>query len=120
MALGTTMKSVLRRIVDALEQFAAAERWAPNEYQILFRVSQKWGRIRVFFIVKDLGNLSPQDMWVRVWDHLENSLKNGPDIGYSVGLSVHDLSQVNQGGAHSVPRGYVDQKELLLSPSASD
>jgi hypothetical protein len=120
MALGSTMKTALKRIADALDRFAAEQGWKPDEYQILFRVSHGWGRIRVFFIVKDFGNLSRQEAWVRIWDYLENSFKNGPDIGYSVGLSVRDRSQVNQGGAYSIPPGYVDHKELLLIPSASD
>jgi hypothetical protein len=120
MALGSTMKAALKRIADALAAFATDQGWQPDEYQILFHVSQKWGRIRVFFITKDFGNVSRHEMWARVWDYLEKSLKNGPDIGFSVGLSVRDWSQVNQGGAYSIPPGYVDQKELLLIPSVTD
>jgi hypothetical protein len=120
MALGSTVKSALQRIADALTAFAAKQGWKPNEYRILFRVSQRWGRIRVFFIAKEFGALSRQEVWVQVWDHLENSLKSGPEIGFSVGLSVRDWNQVNQGGAYAIPPGYVDHKELLLTPSVTD
>jgi hypothetical protein len=120
MALGTTLKTALKRIADALEGFAAEQGWKSNEYQILFHASQKWGRIRVFFIIKDFGGLSSQDMWARVWDYMESSFKSGPDIGFSVGLSIRDWSQLNQGGGYSIPPGYVDYRELLLIPSASD
>ncbi len=120
MALGTTMKSAVKRIADALTDFASREGWKPNEYQILFYRSSRWGRIRVFFITKDFGGLSRQEMWARVSDHLEKELTKGPDIGYSVGLSVRDWSQVNQGGAYSIPVGFIDHKELLLTPSVTE
>jgi len=120
MVLGSTVKTALTRISDALVAFAKEQGWEENEYRILFHISQKWGRIRVFFVVKAFGDLSSQEMWVRVWDFMENSFKSGPDIGYSVGLSVHERDQVNQGGAYSIPPGYVDHKELLLMPSVTD
>jgi hypothetical protein len=120
MALGTNMKSAVKRIADALTEFASTAGWKPNVYQILFHLSSRWGRIRVFFIAKDFGDLTRQEMWARVSEHLEKALANGPDIGYSVGLSVRDWSQVNQGGAYSIPHGYVDHKEVLLTPSVAE
>jgi hypothetical protein len=120
MALGTTMNSVITRITAALTDFASQQGWKPNEYQILFYPSSRWGRIRVFFIVKDFGGLSRQDMWGRVSDYLETELAKGPDIGYSLGLSVRDWSQVNQGGAYSIPLGYIDHRELIMTPSVVD
>jgi hypothetical protein len=120
MAFGTTMKSAVKRIADALTAFASQQGWCPSEYQILFYRSSRWGRIRVFFITKDFGGLSRQEMWSRVSEYLEQELAKGPDIGYSVGLSVRDWSQVNQGGSYSIPAGYIDHKELLLTPSVTE
>jgi len=120
MALSSTVKTALTRISNALTDFAKDQGWKENEYRILFHVSQKWGRIRVFFVVKALGDLSSQEMWVRVWDYMENSFKNGPDIGYSVGLSLRDWNELSQGPAYRIPRGYVDSKELLMMPSVTD
>jgi hypothetical protein len=120
MALGANMKSAIKRIANALVDFASQQGWKPNDYQILFYQSSRWGRIRVFFIAKDFGGLSRQDMWVRVSDHLEKELAMGPDIGYSLGHSVRDWSQVNQGGAYSIPLGYIDHRELLMTPSVAD
>jgi hypothetical protein len=120
MALGTTMKSAVKRIGDALTDFASQQGWTPDEFRILFYRNARWGRIRVFFILKDFGGLAPQETWVRVFDHLRKELAKGPDIGYSVGLSVHDWNQVNQGGSYSVPPGFIDYSELLLTPSVTD
>ena len=65
---------------------------------------EDWGRISVYFIVKEFGGLSEQEMWERVWDYLEEVARsrNG-DIGFSVGLSVRDRKQVDQGGIYSIP-----------------
>ena len=71
--------------------FAKEQGWKQNDYRILFHVRQTMGADRVFFVVKDFGDLSHQEMWVRVWDYMEKSFKSGPDIGYSVGLSVTRL-----------------------------
>ena len=120
MALNSTLRSALTRISKALHEFASQRGWNSGEFKVLFHVSQKWRRIRVFFIVKDFGNLSEQEMWVQVWDHLEASLASGPDLIYNVGLSVRTWEQVNQGGMYSIPLGYVDEEELLVTPSLTD
>jgi hypothetical protein len=119
-ATSTTLRTrtLVRRIANALKDFAVGQGWQPGEYQILFRVLEDWGRISVFFIVKEFGNLSENEMWVRVWDHLEKSL--GSDMGYSVGLSVRNWAQMNQGGMYSIPEGYVDVQELLMDAALAD
>src|SRR5438045_5378868 len=120
MALGSTLKAALVRIADALTAYAAEQGWKPNEYRILFRPSQRWGRIRVLFIAKDFAGFSSQEMWARVWDAIEKELNPGPGIGYSVGLVVLDWNEVNQRGASAIPPGYIDSKELLVIPSVTD
>lgn len=97
MALGSTMKTAAKRIADVLMDFAVRQGWKPDEYQIFFHLNPGWGRIRVFFIVKDFGGLTRQEMWGRVLEHMERELGRGPDLGYSVGLSVRDWGQVNRG-----------------------
>jgi hypothetical protein len=118
MALTTTMRTrvELRRIAKALREFASGQGWKPGEYQILFRVLEDWGRISILFIVKEFGNLSEKEMWVRVWDHLEKSLEQDGDIGFSVGLSVRERQQVAQGGMYSIPDSYVEE-DLLVGSS---
>ena len=120
MALGTTLRSALTSISKSLNGLASEAGWNTDEYKILFAVNREWGRIRVFFIVKDFEGMSERDMWGRVWDHLEKSLKSGPDIGYSIGLSVHSWDQVKQGGIYSIPPDYVDSEELLATATATD
>jgi hypothetical protein len=55
-----------------------------------------------------------------VWDHLEKKLSSGPDIGYSVGLSVRSWDQVNQGGLYSIPSDYQDVSDLLNAVSVAN
>ena len=121
MATITALRTVnaLRRIAEALRNFAKLQRWQPDEYEILFRVLEDWGRISVLLIVKDFGTLTEKEMWLQVWNHLEESLKNGGDIGFSVGLSVRDSKQLEHGGMYAVPEGYVEE-ELLLNPAGND
>jgi hypothetical protein len=116
MALNPTVKSILARICKALDDFSSEGGWRPGEYRILFRVSHRWGIIKIFFIIKDLGELSSQEMWVRVWDYLEKALA-GEDVVYTLRLSVRDWKQVEQGGIYSIPPGFVDAEELLTTAS---
>jgi hypothetical protein len=120
MALGTALRTKLTSIVKALKCFASEQGWAPGEYKILFRVIKTWGKISVYFVVKDFGGLSEREMWDRVWDHLKGSLASEADGGYSVGLSVHDWEQVNHGGTYSIPKSYIDEEELLPSASVTE
>jgi len=118
MALGPALRTKLASIASALKDFASEQGWAPDEYKILFRVIKTWGKISVYFIVKDFGGLSEREMWERIWDHLKRSLPVAAAPEYSVGLSVHDWEQVNQGGIYSIPKSYIDEQELL--PSVTD
>jgi len=103
-------------IAKALKEFATEQSWNAGEYKILFRASRRWGIIYVFFVTKDFGKFSNQDMWVMVWKHLEKSLATGPAIGYTIRLAVRDWKQVEEGGIYSIPPGFVDQEELLTVP----
>ncbi len=118
MALGPVLRTQLSGIAKALNDFASTQGWGPGEYRILFRVIKTWGKISVYFIVKDFGGLSEGEMWEQVWAHLKRSLPLVAASGYSVGLSVHDWEQVNQGGIYSIPKSYIDEQELL--PSVTD
>jgi hypothetical protein len=120
MALGPALRKKLTSIAKALKDFAAEQAWEPGEYKILFRVIKAWGKINVFFIVKDFGGLSEREMWERVWNHLKRSLASDTESGYSVGPSVHDWEQVHQGGIYSVPKSYIDEEELLPSASVTE
>jgi len=114
MVLGPTLRSALTRISKAFNEFASETGWKAGEYKILFALNQKkWGLIRVFFVARDFEGSSERDMWGRAWDHLAKSLKSGPEIGYSIGLSVHSWDQVKQGGIYSIPLDYVEEEELL-------
>jgi hypothetical protein len=111
MATSATLRTrdVLRKIAKSLHEFAAVQGWQSGEYQILFQVLEDWGRIRVLFIVKEFGGLSEKQMWVRVWDHLEKSLNPDGGIGFSLGLSVREKQQVEQGGIYSIPDDYMEE-----------
>jgi hypothetical protein len=120
MALGPALRSKLTSIAKALNDFASEQGWLPGEYKILCRVSKTWGKINVYFIVKDFGSFSEREMWERAWNHLKTSVASDADSGYAVGLSVHDWQQVNQGGIYSIPKSYVDLEDLLPSASMTE
>jgi hypothetical protein len=121
MAISTTFttRTALKRLTKALKEFAREQGWKVGEYQILFRVLEDWGRITMLFVVKDFGGQSEREMWGRVFDYLEKSLKPGGDIGFSIGLSVRTQEQVDRGGMYAIPEGYVEE-ELLLGAGADD
>jgi hypothetical protein len=110
----------MRKITKALKDFAAKQGWKPEDYQILFRNLEQWGRISVFLIVESFSSLSDKEMWTQVFEHFEQSLNQGGDIGFSIGLSVRERKQVEQGGAYSIPDGFVSEEELLLNPTAAE
>jgi hypothetical protein len=104
--------------MHALNDFARQQGWKPDEYQVLFRVLEDWGRISVMLIARDFAGLSNREMWDRVVDHLEMSLKSGGDIGFSLGVSVRTQEQVDLGGTYTIPEGYVEP-ELLIGSNAA-
>ncbi len=121
MANVTTLRATnaLRRIKAALTEFAKQRGLRPGEFQILFRPLEDWGRISAFLIMKDFGGLSEKEMWGLAADHLDEALKKGGDIGFSIGISVRDAKQLEKGGMYAIPEGYVEE-ELLLTPLPVD
>jgi hypothetical protein len=117
MVTSQTMRTriALRRIAQALHDFAREQGWTPGEYQILFRILEDWGRITVLVIVKDYAGLTELEMWSRIHEQLEKSLASGDDIGFSIGFSVRSLEQVGQGGMYSIPDGYLEEEIILGS-----
>jgi len=122
MAASPTLKTstALTRIAKALREFAKERGWQPGHYRILFRVLEQWGRINVLFIADDFGGRSNQEMWDQVFQHLEKALNHGSDRGFSLGLSVREKKQVEQGGMYAIPEDYEDAEELLPSTSLTD
>ena len=59
-------------------------------------------------------------MWDLVFDFLENSLKKDGDIGFSLGLSVREKSQVERGGIYTIPETYVEAADLLPTSVLDD
>jgi hypothetical protein len=110
----------MRRITKILKDFAAQKGWKSEDYQILFRNLEQWGRISVFFVVESFSGLSNREMWTQVFDYLEQSLNQGDDIGFSIGLSVRERRLVEHSGAYSIPDGFVSEEELLLNPTAAE
>jgi hypothetical protein len=121
MAAVTALKTTkaLRRIAAGLRDYAKLQGLRADEFQILFRVLEDWGKISVLLILRDFGGLPEKQVWLRVWEFLEAFLRQGNDIGFSVGLLVRDGKRLEQGGTYSVPEGYVEE-ELLLNPAASE
>jgi hypothetical protein len=122
MAVSPTLrtKAALMRITKALQDFAKAQNWKPGEYWILFRVSEEWGRIRIILVAEDFGGRSNQEVWNELFDHLEKTLNRGADVGFSLGFSVRERKQVEQGGMYSIPEGYFYAEELLPSTNLID
>jgi hypothetical protein len=53
----------MTRISKALKEFAAEKEWKPEEYQILFRNLEQWGRISVFLVADSFSRLTNEDIW---------------------------------------------------------
>ena len=117
MVMSKTMltRMAVRRIAQALHEFAQEQGWKPAEYQIFFRIREEWGRITMIFIIKGYNGMSEREMWGRIHDRLERSLIAGTDIGFSFGLSVRSQEQVDQGGMYAVPDGYLEEEIVLCS-----
>ncbi len=122
MAISTTLRTraALARIMGALKDFAKAQHWEQGEYSVLFRVLEDWGRISFILVAPDLGSRLNQDVWNELFDHLETALNRSEDIGFSLGFSVRDRKQVEQGGMYSIPEGYVEAEDLLPRTSLTD
>ncbi len=65
-----TTKAALVRIVEGLAEFAKEQGWTPDQYRVLFRVLEDWGRISVMLIAEDFKGLSNREMWDKVFDAL--------------------------------------------------
>jgi hypothetical protein len=106
-------QAALARLAKALVEFAKKQGWSKGQYQVLFRVSEEWGRITAMLVADDFGGRSEREMWDLVFDFIENSLKKDGDFGFSLGLSVREKSQVERGGIYTIPDTYLEATDLL-------
>lgn len=112
-----TTKAIVRRIAEALVGFAKDQGWKKDQYELLFRVKEEWGRISVMLVAEDFGGRSDREMWDLVYDYLQRTLKQQGEIGFSLGLTVREKSQVEKGGIYSIPDTYVEVADLLPASS---
>jgi hypothetical protein len=115
-----TTKTALARIARALDEFAKKQGWKKDQYQVLFHLQEEWGRITVMLVAEDFGGRTEREMWDQVFDFLENSLRKDGEIGFSLGLSVREKSQVERGGRSTIPETYVEAADLLPASSQDD
>jgi hypothetical protein len=115
-----TTKSAVRRIAKAFVEFAKELGWRKDQYELLFHLQEEWGRITVMLIAEDFGGRSAREMWDLVYDHVQRSLKQEGDIGFSLGLAVREKSQVERGGIYAIPDTYVEVADLLPASSLDD
>ena len=71
-------------------------------------------------VAEDFGGRSNREMWDQVYDHLEDKLEPDGDIGFSLGLSVRERKQVEQGGMYAIPEVMSKSTDLLPASSLDD
>lgn len=113
-------KDVVRRIANAVVKLAKAQGWRKDQYEILFRLQEEWGRITIMLVVDSFGGRSEREMWDLIFDFLQRSLQQQGDIGFSLGLIVREKSQVQRGGSYAIPDSYVEVADLLPASSLDD
>lgn len=106
-------KTILKELVEAVNDFAKARNWRPGDYSMFVRVQEDWLNINFILVVPDLGGQTPEAVWNELDDHLEEIRKELAETGFYIGYLVRDRKQVEHGGIDSVPRSHVDIEDLL-------
>jgi hypothetical protein len=113
-------KAVLAEIGKALVAFARERGWTRDQYQLLFRVQEEWGRITAMLVVEDLGGLSEEELRDQAHQVIEKALDQSGGTGFSLGLTIRERSQVERGGRYTIPDSYVEAADLLPASSLDD
>jgi hypothetical protein len=119
MALRPALKKAVERIARALKDYASQKGWGPDDYRIYILANEEWGRIKITFVGKDFGTLDNYGKWAEVHDFLDRELAGEPGIGYTIGLSVRDSRQVEEGGIYAIGPAYTEISDYLVSGPVS-
>jgi hypothetical protein len=107
------MKYGLRRIAQALHEYAADQGWRADDYRVLVRLNEAWGRIHVVLVAKAFPQPSLEDAWHGVIDYLEDKLRDEPALFESISLTLRTFDQVEEGGVYAISPRYVDINDLF-------
>jgi hypothetical protein len=113
-------KAVLAVIGKALVAFAKERGWTRDQYQLLFRVQEEWGRITAMLVLQDFGGRSEQELRDQAHQAVEKALDQSGGTDFSLGLTIRERSQVERGGRYTIPDSYVEAADLLPASSLDD
>jgi hypothetical protein len=113
MAVEATLKGAVRRVIQSFRRYAQAQGWAKGDYRILVETNPDWGRIHVILVARDFPGHNPEDGWLSVIDFIDEDLKDEPELGESINLTLRTFDQVEQGGIYSLSPEYVDADDLV-------
>jgi hypothetical protein len=120
MALEAMIKYGLQRLAQAFRDYAPAQGWGPEDYQVYVRLKLLWGRIHVILVAKALPDSDEKKAWLSVWNFLQAKLKDEPDLIATLNLDVRTFEQVKAGGWYALSPKFVEIKDLLISGPVED
>jgi hypothetical protein len=113
------MRLLIRRVARAFRNYARKQGWAPGDYRVFMNVSEEWGQLYLILVAKSFPIADDFEQWYDVLKFVQNDLKDEPQFRKAIHLVLHTFAQVEQGGTHSIRRGFEDIDDLLPSTPSS-
>jgi hypothetical protein len=116
MDLEPAMKIAVRRISEALHDYASEHKWKKDDNDLEVVVNADWGRIYVTFVGKAFKSRDGYERFNEVQNWLEKKLKKYPELIEAIDLIVRDPDQYEVEGPF--PLGLSDERvpeDLLKS-----
>jgi hypothetical protein len=112
MAVETEMKRVLRPVIQAFREYAAAQGWGPGDYKLYLRPNLEWGYIKVILVARRFPSQDPHENYNAVTDFIEERLKDEPHLKSATGVVLRTFDEVARGGLYQIPPSYFDADDL--------
>jgi len=111
-ALEAEVKSIVRRAVQVLRDYAATQGWGQDDYRIYVYPNLDWNRLQLILVARALPRKDYLANYNAVCDFIEERLKDDPWLKHDIGVVLRTFDQVEQGGLYAIPRSYLDADDL--------
>jgi hypothetical protein len=102
----TALNMAARKVAHALMRYAEKKGWRPDDYRVYVRFNEDWDTMHFVLVSREFEGQDNYESYQDVWRHLEDSLKDDPELLRSIYLVVKDFKQAEQGGIFGVGPDY--------------
>lgn len=107
MAVSADVKRVIRRLANAILDYAKTRGWDREDVQLYYRWVPDWDRLHILVVIPDFEGGTEFQAWSSILTHLGEEFADDPEfMKHHLSLLVRTSQQVQEGGIYEIGPEY--------------